>query len=209
MRVAGFIAALAVGAGLASAGWASPGTFDAWIQSLSHNGWRLVAISDSQKSALLIGADTQDPAGRRIVNVRYEFMRAVGGWAGVVAQDTVDCKAATISRQKVTGYTGNNLGGRSVEEKVDAKAMSAVPLSYQQEEVHYACGMGVTLKIAASSSDPMKKADDPNQVICRTEAVVGSGLPVRVCETKQQAADRRMMAQEATENTQHRFGNSH
>jgi hypothetical protein len=202
MRAAFLAAAAALG--LAGAAWASSEAFDNWVQGLSQNGWRLIAVSEPQKSALMMGPDAKDATGRRITMVRYEFMGAPGGWGGLVAEDAVDCKEGSITRVKVTGYPGNNLAGQAVEQKPEASPVSAVPNTFQEEEVHYACGMAVTVHIATASADPKKKlpADDANKMICHTEAVLGSSIPVRRCETKQQAAERRREDQEAVERGQ-------
>jgi hypothetical protein len=192
------VIAAAAAFSLAAAAAASTEAFDNWVAGLSQNGWRLVAVSEPQKSAMLMGADTQDETGRRITSVRYEFMGAAGGFAGLVAHDAIDCKAGTITRLKVTGYSANNLGGQTVEEKADGGVLSTVPNTYQEEEAHYACGLAVTLKIATASADPKKKppADDSNKMICRNEQVIGSTIPIRRCMTKLQYEERRKADQE-------------
>jgi hypothetical protein len=198
--VFGACAALAIATtALATAASATTAAFDAWVGGLSQNGWRLVAVSEPLKAAMLMGPDSQDATGRRITTVRYEFMGATGGGYGaLVARDAIDCKAGTIDRVKVTGYQGNNLTGQASEQTVSGQPFTAAPDSFQQEEAHYACGLATTLKIANASLDPKKKpADDNNKMICRSEAVVGSIVPIRRCETKLQAELRRKEDQDA------------
>jgi hypothetical protein len=194
--IAGACAALA----LSTTAVATTAAFDAWVGGLSQNGWRLIAVSEPLKAAMLMGPDTTDATGRRITTVRYEFMGGTGGGYGaLVAHDAIDCKAGTIDRLKVTGYQGNNLAGQAAEQTVTGQPFSAAPDSFQQEEAHYACGLATTLKIATASPDPKKKppADDANKMICRSEAVVGSIVPIRRCETKLQAELRRKEDQDA------------
>jgi hypothetical protein len=203
MRAVLLGAVLALGA--AGAASAASEAFDNWVQGLSQNGWRLIAVSEPLKAAMLMGPDGADPAGRRITSVRYEFMGpSGGGYGALVAQDAIDCKAGTIDRVRVTGYQGNNLTGQASEQKVSGQPFSAAPDSFQQEEAHYACGLATTLKVATASPDPKKKppADDANKMTCHTEAVLGSSIPVRRCETKLQAAERRREDQDAVDRGQ-------
>jgi hypothetical protein len=205
----GAAVALGVAAlGPSTAAMASSEAYSNWVQGLTQNGWRLVAESEPLKAALLMGPDSTDATGRRITAARYEFMDQAGqgGWKTLVVNDAIDCKVGTIARVKVIGYPANNLGGQAVEQKAEAQPVTASPNSFLEEEVHYACGMATTLHIAAAPADPKKKVDDPNKMICHTEAVLGSTIPVRRCETKLQAAERRHDDQEAVERGQREIG---
>jgi len=44
---------------------------------------------------------------------------------------------------------------------------------------------------AADSQDPAKKKDDSQKVVCKTEDVVGSMIPKRICMTRENWAKRR------------------
>src|SRR5581483_11987827 len=89
--------------------------------------------------------------------------------------------------------------GQSVEQKADAAAISAAPNSFQEEEAHYACGLAVTLKIADASADSKKQATnaDANKMVCHSEAVLGSTIPIRRCETRLQRDERRRADRES------------
>ena len=113
-----------------------------WAKGLSQSGWRLVAVSQSQQSALMIGPERRDAVGRRITTARYEFMAPSGDRASLVAEDAIDCQSSTIARLKVTGYAANNLGGQETEMTADAAPVSTLPFLYLEQELHSACRLG-------------------------------------------------------------------
>ena len=87
-------------AALAAAGVAHAGSqFDDWLGGLSQNGWRLVAVSEPLKQALLLGTTDPGPKGLMVTHVRYEFMD--GQWRSLVADDAINCETREIKRVKV------------------------------------------------------------------------------------------------------------
>jgi hypothetical protein len=48
---------------------------------------------------------------------------------------------------------------------------------------------------AAAAQPAKKKADDPNALVCRSEPVLGSRMPVKKCRTAAQAAQEKLDAQ--------------
>jgi len=52
--------------------------------------------------------------------------------------------------------------------------------------------------VAGENSEP-KKVADPNKIVCRTEEVVGSKIPKRICLTRQQWDQIKQNSQEALE----------
>lgn len=152
--------------------------FDDWMASLSQNGWRLVALSEPLKQALLLGSTEQTPEGRMVIHVRYEFMD--GQWRSLVADDSINCETREIKRVKVTGYGANNMGGQATVQPANLPEMKVTPDTFQAGEVGYACSTYKAVPVKANE----KRTDDAEKMICRSENPIGSVVPVRICRRK-------------------------
>jgi hypothetical protein len=56
---------------------------------------------------------------------------------------------------------------------------------------------------ATAAQADKKKAEDPNKLVCHSEAVLGSRMPVKRCATSAQAAAEKANAREELEKVQH------